>query len=129
MKNNKFASFIKEAFYMTKETWEIPKSAKPRLARRLALTGITASVYTVLSLFFPYLAYGQIQCRFSEVLNLLAFINPVFAPGIILGCFITNLFSPFPLDWLFGTLATAAAMFCITRTKRLIIASLWPTAF
>ena len=97
--------------------------------RRLALTGIVAAVYAVMSLFLPFLSYGQIQCRFSEILNLLVFINPVFAPGVILGCFITNIFSPFLLDMLFGTLATAAAAFCITRTKSLLAASLWPTVF
>jgi uncharacterized membrane protein len=100
-----------------------------KLVKRLALTGIVAGVYTVMSMFFPLLAYGQIQCRISEVLNLLAFVNPIFAPGIILGCFLTNLFSPFPFDWLFGTLATCAAMFFITRSKNLITASLWPTVF
>ena len=98
-------------------------------ARRLALTGITAAVYVVLSLLFPYIAYGEIQCRLSEVLNLLAFFNPVFAPGIILGCFVTNLFSPFFLDCIIGTGATALTMFFVTRSKSLFTASLWPTVF
>jgi uncharacterized membrane protein len=60
----------------------------------------------------------------------LAFINPIFAPGVILGCFLSNLFSPFGLpDVIFGTLATTLAVFCITRTKNLLIAAVWPVLF
>ena len=63
---------------------------------------------------------------------MLAFINPVFAPGIILGCFISNMFSPFNpvLDCIIGTTHSAVAMLFITRfSKNLFIASLWPTIF
>lgn len=97
--------------------------------RRIVVTGVTAAVYAALTIAISPIAYSEIQCRLSEVLNLLAFLNPVFAPGIVLGCFIANIFSPMPLDMLFGTFATVVAMFCITRTKNsLLIASLWPTA-
>lgn len=98
--------------------------------KRMAVIGITASIYVVLTLFLPFPAYGEIQFRFSEVLNLLAFINPIFAPGIIIGCFIANLFSPMILDCIVGTLATAITMLCITKfSKNLFIASLYPTVF
>lgn len=100
-------------------------------AKHIAVIGLTAAVYTVLTLALPFLSYGNIQCRFSEVMNLLAFVNPVFAPGIVLGCFISNLFSPNGalLDCIFGTAATICTMLCITRSKNLFVASLWPTVF
>lgn len=98
--------------------------------RRICVTGLTAAVYAALTLSLPMLSYGQIQCRFSEVLNLLVFINPIFAPGIVLGCFIANLFSDLPFDWLFGTLATLGSVLFIAKfSKNLFIASLWPVLF
>lgn len=101
-----------------------------KFVRRLVLTGIVAAVYTVMTLGLGFISYGPVQFRLSELLNLLAFVNPIFAPGVILGCFIANFMgSAIPFDWLFGTLATALALFCITRTKRLIVAAMWPVLF
>lgn len=98
--------------------------------KRMAVIGLTAAIYVVLTLFLPFPAYGEIQFRFSEILNLLAFVNPVFAPGIVIGCFIANLFSPMFLDCIVGTAATVCTMLCITKlSKNLFIASLYPTVF
>lgn len=100
--------------------------------RRMIVISLTAAVYTTLTLLLPIPAYGEIQCRLSEVLNLLAFINPVFVPGIIMGCFISNMFSSVNpvLDCIVGTSATAITMLFITKfSKNLFIASLWPTVF
>ncbi|MBQ8733193.1 MAG: QueT transporter family protein, partial [Anaerotignum sp.] len=65
--------------------------------------------------------------RFSEMLMLLAFIDRKYAPGLILGCFVANCFSPFGImDVVFGTGCTAAAMFCVVKfAKSLFGASLW----
>jgi len=99
-----------------------------KIAHRMALTGMTAAVYAALTVLLPIPAYGDIQCRLSESLCLLAFLNPVFAPGIILGCFIANLFSPIGLpDVVFGTLASALSMLGVVKySKNLFTASLWP---
>ena len=97
--------------------------------KKITAIGLTAALYTALTLAFSGLAYGEIQFRFSEVLNLLAFINPVFAPGIVLGCFISNLFSPNGalLDGIIGTFATVVTMVGITKlSKNLMIAAVWP---
>ena len=53
--------------------------------RKIAIIGITAAVYAVLTIFIPF-GYLGIQCRLSEIMNLLVFFNPIFAPGIVLGC-------------------------------------------
>lgn len=96
-------------------------------ARFLTITGITAAVYAVLTIAVAPLSYGLVQCRFSEILNLLVFINPVFAPGLVIGCFIANLFSQAGLpDLIFGTLGTAISVFLITKCKNRYVASLCP---
>ena len=95
--------------------------------RKIVIIGVTAGLYAALTVFLAPISYGPIQFRLSEVLNLLAFINPIFAPGIILGCFIANLFSPLGIiDVIFGTSATLIAVIMIIRTKNLFVASLWP---
>jgi len=98
--------------------------------RKIVVIGITAALYAVITVFLAPISYGPIQFRLSEVLNLLAFVNPVFAPGIVLGCFIANLFSPLGMiDVVFGTTATFLSVIMITRTKNIFLSSLWPVIF
>ncbi|MDR1914261.1 MAG: QueT transporter family protein [Clostridiales bacterium] len=95
--------------------------------RRLAITGVIAALYVVLTLSLSFMSFESIQFRVSEILNLMAFIDPLYGVGVIIGCLISNLFSPLgPIDMIVGTLATALAVFAISRTKKLFIASLWP---
>lgn len=96
--------------------------------RMIAYTAMIAAVYAVMTVAIAPLGYGLVQFRVSEVLVLLAFIDKRYAPGLILGCFIANCFSPFGLvDMVFGTACTALAMVGITRfSKTLFGASLWP---
>ena len=97
------------------------------LPRRIAISAVTAALYVVLTLGLSFMSYGSIQFRVSEILNLMAYIDPVYGAGVILGCFISNIFSPLGLpDMFFGTLATAAAVFAISRTKNLFAAAFWP---
>lgn len=76
----------------------------------LTQAGAIAAIYVVLSLFAQgfNLASGAIQCRFSEVLTILPFFTTAAVPGLIIGCFLSNIFIGSPLlDIIFGTLATA----------------------
>lgn len=95
--------------------------------RFLVSTALIAAIYVVMTLAIAPLSYGMIQIRISEILVLMAFIDKKYAPGLILGCFIANCFSPFGLmDIAFGTTCTAAAMWGITQhSKTLFGASLW----
>ncbi|WP_352399184.1 QueT transporter family protein [Anaerotignum sp.] len=93
----------------------------------LVVTAMVAAIYVVMTTAIAPLAFGPIQLRISEVLVLLAFIDKRYVPGLILGCFIANLFSPFGMmDVFFGTTCTAAALWGITHSKTLFGASLWP---
>ncbi len=91
---------------------------------RLALV---AAMYAVLTIVIAPLAFGEIQFRFSEVLVLLCFYRKDYAPALIVGCFIANLFSPMGLmDIIFGTLATAAAVIPMCYMKNIYLAALLP---
>ena len=53
------------------------------------------------------LASGAIQVRVSEALTILPFFTPAAIPGLVIGCFISNLSTgAVILDVIFGTLAT-----------------------
>ena len=106
------------------------KVSKKITAKNIAITGITAALYFVMTLIIAPLAYGAVQFRFSELMVLLVYINPAFAPGLVLGCAIANCFSPLGIvDVIFGTTATLCTVITISKTKNLFIATLWPTVF
>ena len=91
---------------------------------RLALV---AGLYVAMTLAIEPLAYGPIQLRVSELLVLLCFYRKDYSVALTLGCFIANLFSPFGLyDIIFGTLATAVAVFPMFYVKNIWVASLLP---
>lgn len=95
--------------------------------KMLAYTALVAAAYAVMTLAVAPLSFGAVQLRVSEILVLLAFLDKRYAPGLILGCFIANCFSPLGMvDAVFGTACTAAALFGITHSKTLFGASLWP---
>lgn len=104
----------------------------------LVRTAIVASLYVVITMAFYFLSYEAIQFRISEVMALLAFIDPLYIPGLVLGCFMANLLGPFGIvDAIFGSIASLVSVFMIYRTRKLfgnnlkslIIASLWPAIF
>ncbi len=97
--------------------------------KRLVSLSLVAAIYAVATLAIAPLSYGPVQFRISEVLNLLAFINPIYGIAVTLGCFIANLFTMNIFDIVFGTLATAISVFFIGKSRNLFVASLYPTIF
>ena len=78
----------------------------------IAQAGIIAALYVVLTVFVAAfnLASGAIQVRISEALCVLPFFTPAAVPGVIIGCFLSNIITGAMLpDVIFGTLATAIA--------------------
>lgn len=97
---------------------------------RLVKAGIIAALYVVLTYSLPSLAYGPLQFRFSEILTLLAYIDPFYVLPLTLGCAIANIGSPFGIiDVIFGTLASFLALYCMSKTKNIYLASIWPAVF
>ncbi len=92
----------------------------------LARGAVVAAVYTVLTVFLPF-QYGEVQYRVAEAMTVLPFLFPWAAPGLIVGCFLANLFgSPYVLDWVFGTLATALGCLLTMRMPNKWLAPLPP---
>ncbi|WP_411682750.1 QueT transporter family protein [Clostridium thailandense] len=96
--------------------------------KNLAKTAMISAVYGVVTWALSFVSYGPIQFRVTEVMVLLAFIDYAYIPGLVLGCVIANLFSPFGIvDIVFGSLATFIAVVLISKTKNLLLATIWPT--
>ena len=97
--------------------------------RDLAVAGIIAALYAVLSYFSSVfgVAFGPIQCRFSEALCVLPFLTPAAVPGLFVGCLVSNLLSPYgALDIIFGSLATLLAALWTAKVRRKWLAPLPP---
>lgn len=71
--------------------------------KTIVANGLLAALYIAVSFMIQPLAYGPVQLRIPEMLNLLIVFNNKYFYGIIIGVFITNLFSPNGvLDLFFG---------------------------
>lgn len=93
----------------------------------LVKTAIVAALYGVITWSISFLSFGPIQLRITEVMVLLAFIDSAYIPGLILGCVIANLFSPFGIvDVIIGSAASFIGIYAVSKTKNLFLATLWP---
>lgn len=98
--------------------------------RILIVNAAIAAVYAALTMGLAPLSYGPIQVRISEFMTLLAFYNKRFIPGLVIGCFIANIGSPFGItDMIVGTFATFLAVWIMPRCKSVWLASLGPVVF
>lgn len=97
--------------------------------------GVVAAAYVVLTITLGDLAYGGVQFRISEALMLLCFYRKEYCYALSVGCFISIMFSPMPIDMAVGTAATviaAVVMYLIGRNSqkarlpKMIAASLVP---
>lgn len=95
--------------------------------RNLIMNAIIAALYAALTIGLAPLSYGPIQVRLSECLTLLAFYNRSYVPGLVVGCFIANLGSPFgTVDLVIGTAATFIALYLMRFCQSVWQASLMP---
>ncbi|AGB40702.1 putative membrane protein [Halobacteroides halobius DSM 5150] len=97
-------------------------------SKLIAKIGILAAIYTVITLLFAPISYGQIQVRISEALTLLPFyFGPWAAIGLWIGCMIANIFGGLGLiDIIFGSLLTLIAGLLATRAHNKWTAGLYP---
>ena len=96
---------------------------------QLATAGVIDALYAVLAYYASIfgIAYGPIQCRFSEALCVLPFLFPAATPGLFVGCLVANLLSPYgALDIIFGSLATLLAAVWTQHTHHKWLAPLPP---
>lgn len=101
---------------------------------QIARAAIIAAMYIVFTLLPPFnaISYGAVQFRLGEALVLLPFLLDEAVLGVIVGCLVANLFSPFGLvDVVIGTSVTAAAALLTQRlreTNRVWLAVIPPVA-
>lgn len=95
--------------------------------RWMVLNAAVAALYAGLTIGLAPISYGAVQVRLSECMTLLAFYNKKFIPGLVLGCFLANLGSPFGLvDIVVGTLATFVAVYLMRYCANIMVASFMP---
>ncbi len=104
----------------------------------LVRTSMVAAIYVVITFAFYFLSYEAVQFRISELMVLLAFIDPLYIPGLVIGCFMSNMLGPFGvIDAIFGSIASLLSLLMIVKTKKILgdnfkslfLASLWPAFF
>ena len=88
---------------------------------------MVAALYAALTLGLAPVSYGAVQVRVSEFMTLLAFYDKGLIPGLILGCLISNVGSPFGItDMLIGTSATFLGLYFMRFCRSAFLASLMP---
>ncbi len=76
----------------------------------MAIAGLIASLYTIISLVFLPISFGVYQIRIAEALTVLPFLFGAAIPGLYVGCLLANIFGGMGwLDILFGPLITLVA--------------------
>lgn len=92
--------------------------------KEIALNAIIACIYAALTLAIAPLAYSEVQFRISEVMVFLAFYNRKYIPGLVIGCFLSNI--PSSLGWMdmvFGTFSTLVVVMTMNKVNNRYTAS------
>lgn len=82
--------------------------------KQIAKAAILAAIYVALCAVFHPISFGPFQFRISEMLCLLSIDHLWAFWGVVIGCFLSNLFlgGLGAVDVIFGTLATFIACLC-----------------
>lgn len=97
------------------------------LPREITVQGMIAAIYVVLNLLLQPISFGPLQCRVSEALTVLPFLDPFCTIGLTVGCLISNLLGGMGiLDVIFGVAATFLAGIATSKMKRSWLAPLPP---
>lgn len=83
--------------------------------------GLIAAIYAALTYAVAPISFAATQFRISEALTVLPVFTPAAVPGLVIGCIISNIGSPYPLDMIFGSLATLLAALATRKFRSLKI--------
>jgi len=99
--------------------------------RGLAIGGMTAAIYVVLTMIFQPISFGAIQFRIAEVMTLMPILSPYAVPGLFVGCLLANwLGGGIWFDVALGSVATLlAAVWTRKCREKPPLAALFPTIF
>ena len=100
-------------------------------ARGLAMGGMVAAIYVVLTLIFQPISFGAIQFRIAEVMTLMPIMTPYAVPGLFVGCLLANwLGGGIWFDVALGSIATLLAAICTRKFRaKPPLAAIFPTIF
>ena len=88
--------------------------------RQIAIAGLVAAIYAVLSLVFQPISFGVYQVRVAEALTVLPFLAGAAIPGLFIGCLLANILGGMGwLDIVIGPLITLAAGVLTYYSRRL----------
>ncbi len=99
--------------------------------RGLAIGGMVAAIYVVLTLIFQPISFGAIQFRIAEAMTLMPVMTPYAVPGLFVGCLLANwLGGGIWFDVVLGSIATLLAAVCTRKFRdRPALAAIFPTLF
>ena len=99
--------------------------------RGLAIGGMVAAIYVVLTLLFQPISFGAIQFRIAEAMTLMPVMTPYAVPGLFVGCLLANwLGGGIWFDVVLGSIATLLAAVCTRKFRdRPALAAIFPTLF
>lgn len=104
----------------------------PRLSSRgLALGGMVAAIYVVLTMLFQPISFRAIQFRVAEVMTLTPILSSYAPAGLFVGCLLANwLGGGIWFDVVLGSIATLLAAICTRRFRhKPPLAALFPAIF
>lgn len=92
-----------------------------------ALQAMIATVYVVITFGLYPLSFGSPQIRIAEFMLILVFFNKKNAFGLLVGCAVANFLGTMGLvDVVFGTTASALAIYLMLKTPNKLLAFIWP---
>ena len=95
-------------------------------SKKIALYGIIAALYVVVTLVLGAFSFGMIQFRISEVLMLLCLCKKEYIIPLSIGCFLSNVIgfalgmSVLPLDFVLGTLGTVVSCILMYQFRNVL---------
>jgi len=100
-------------------------------SRALALAGMVAAIYVVLTLVFQPISFGAVQFRIAEVMTLMPMLTPHAVPGLFVGCILANwLGGGIWFDVVLGSVATLLAALCTRKFRgKPALAAIFPAIF
>lgn len=108
--------FLDQPLIKNKEVHLFMKKSNLRF---LLVSAMVAAIYFIFTVVPAPLSYGGIQFRFAEIMVLLVFVDKQYIPGLVLGCFLANLLSPYGImDAILGPLGSLFSVVMIALTVR-----------
>ena len=108
--------FLDQPLIKNKEVHLFMKKSNLRF---LLVSAMVAAIYFIFTVVPAPLSYGAIQFRFAEIMVLLVFIDKRYISGLVLGCFLANLLSPYGImDAILGPLGSLFSVVMIAFTVR-----------